>query len=115
MVRKMLIAALLLVALAASPAAAQYETGVSPGQVQPGGVITISGTACEPNVPITITITEVASTKAVGDVLATLTVTPDGQGDFSITFTVPADTPPGTYAVSASAACVKGTTFDVVP
>ena len=55
MLRKMLMGALLLIALAASPAAAQYDTvGVSPGTVTPGGTVTLTGQACLPNVEVTI-------------------------------------------------------------
>ena len=121
MVRKVLIGAVLLVALAASPAAAEYGTSVTPGQVQAGGVITITGQACVPNVPITITITQVAESgatraaRATGDVIGTITVTPDADGNFSTTFTIPAGTAPGTYEVSSTEACVKGETFEVAP
>lgn len=116
MVRKVLIGAVLLVALAASPAAAEYDTSVTPGQVQAGGVITITGQACVPNVPITITISRVADPGgAPGTVIGTITVTPDADGNFSTTFTIPAGTAPGTYEISSTEACVKGETFDVAP
>jgi hypothetical protein len=105
----MLIGAALLIALAAAPAAAQYPFNVTPGTVLPGGAVTVSGQGCEPGAEVTIVMTEAPAQKAVGDVVFTTTVTADENGAFTVTFNVPADTPVGTYLVTAE--CGDGVVF----
>ncbi len=111
MLRKMLTGALLLIALAASPAAAQYDTvGVSPGTVSPGGTVTLTGQACLPNVEVTILLVPGAgkakSTKVTnvppGGIQVATTMA-DAQGYFTVTFKVPADLAPGTYHFEVTA------------
>ncbi|WP_421119122.1 hypothetical protein ACE2AJ_17420 [Aquihabitans daechungensis] len=103
MFRKMLIGALMLVAVAAAPAAAQtYDFNVSPANVEPGGTVTVSGEGCQPGAEVTITVTEAAPQRAVGDVILTTTVTADGSGQFTATFTIPSGTATGTYEVTAT-------------
>ena len=127
MFRRMLIGALLLVALLAAPAAAQYDVSVTPGEVEAGGAITFSGEGCLPGAEITITLTEVApgTTKAIGDVITITTITADENGAFTVTFDVPEGTAVGTYRVSAICGgeavasaiinVVDGTTATTVP
>ncbi len=103
MFRKMLIGAAMLVAVAAGPVAAQtYDLNVSPGNVEAGGSVTVSGKGCEAGDKVTITVTEAAPQKAVGDVILTTTVIADENGEFTATFTIPVGTPTGTYQVTAT-------------
>lgn len=107
MFRKILFGATFLVAVAASPAAAQYvDTNVTPGSVAAGGEVTVSGSDCpggsEVNVYLvpgdqTATYGGPASAPADGALVAT--VTADGDGNFTTSFTVPDDTEPGTFTV----------------
>ena len=104
-IRRVVIGAMLLVMVAASPAAAQYDDfTITPGSVQPGGTVTVTGQGCSPGAEVTITLTEgdTSAAKAAGDVIATTTVTADEDGRFNTTITVPAGTPPGTYSVDAT-------------
>ncbi len=67
MIRKMLIGATLLLALAAAPVAAQtYDFNVTPGTVVAGGQVTVSGQGCAANAQVIITMTEAAPQRAVG-------------------------------------------------
>lgn len=106
-IRRVIIGAMLLVALAASPAAAQYDFNVNPGEVQPGGTVTVSGQGCQANEEVTVTMTEGVTpdidraAKAAGDVIVTTTATADAEGRFTVTFVVPEGTPVGTYSVDA--------------
>ena len=102
MFRRMVIGALLLVALVAAPAAAQYDFTVSPGDVVPGGSVTVSGSGCQPGETVTITLTQVAATKAVGDSVVIATATTDANGAFTITFVVPEGTAVGSYTLTAN-------------
>jgi len=127
MVRKLIIAVVALVALAATPASAQYpEIVVQPGRVGPGGTVTVTGKGCDAGVTVTITMRRVpaggqASLPAggagdgrvaapvrsgsplrgadldVGEVVATTTT--DQDGTFTATFTVPPHATPGFYDV----------------
>jgi LPXTG-motif cell wall-anchored protein len=136
MLRKMLIGAVMLVALAAAPAAAQYNpTVVNPGNVEAGGQVTVTGEGCVPFEEITITIrpysaeqdpTRKAPTKApgpltdpgpqgYGDPILTTTVTADAEGKFSVTLTIPPGTAPGQYVVESTSDCVQSAIIDVVP
>jgi hypothetical protein len=113
MLRKVLLGAILLVALAASPAAAQYSpTVVSPGTITPGGAVTASGQACMANQVVTITLQPVDRSRPP---ITVATVTADAKGNYSTTFVVPADLPLGTYMVGSSCGTgVAGKTIDVV-
>ena len=103
MFRKMLISAAMLVAVAAAPVVAQmYDFNVSPGTVEPGGAVTVSGEGCQPGAEVIITLTEAAPQKAIGDVILTTTVIANENGEFTATFTVPVGTPTGTYQVTAT-------------
>ena len=102
MFRRMLIGAAVLLALAAAPAAAQYDFTVTPGQVEAGGVVSVAGSGgCHPNEQVTITLTQISAAKAVGDKIVITTLTTNAEGEFSGSFTVPAGTQPGTYDVTA--------------
>ena len=103
MFRRMLIGAALLLAVAAAPAAAQYPFNVTPGAVVAGGAVTVSGAGCSAGAEVVITVTEAASTvRAVGDVIYTTTITADENGEFSVTFNIPAGTAVGRYLVTAT-------------
>jgi LPXTG-motif cell wall-anchored protein len=98
MVRKVLIGALMLVALFAAPASAQYpDFTVNPGSVEVGGNATFQGRGCQPGETVTITID--------GRVMAT--VEADGAGEFSGSFR--ADLAPGNYTVVATCGDVVNT------
>jgi len=72
---------------------------IVPPSVAAGTAVTISGASCGANLPVTISFNGVVVT----------TTTTDASGNFSATFTVPANTPPGVYSVSAtSSVCVLG-------
>ena len=114
MFRKMLIGAVALVALAATPAYAAYDLNVNPGDVEPGGDFTVSGEGCLPFEVVEITVTQVSSARAVGDVIIQTTTTADENGEFSVTLTIPAGTATGTYEVTTSCADVESALIDVV-
>ena len=100
MFRKMLIGALALVALAAAPAAAQYNLDVG-GEIVPGGTVTVAGDSCAFNAEVEVTLTQTAaSTRAVGDTVTLATGTADGEGNYNISFELPADLEPGTYDIN---------------
>ena len=101
MFRRMLIGAMMLIALVAAPAAAQYDFNVSPGEVQPGGQVSVSGEGCSPGAEVTITLTQISSSKAIGDTIVVATVIADENGRFTATFTVPEGTAVGRYEVAA--------------
>jgi LPXTG-motif cell wall-anchored protein len=98
MVRKMLIGAVLLVALFAAPAAAQYGGGVTPPQVRPGGSVNVFGDGCPPGAQVTITVTPAGGGAAV----VTTTTTADGNGRFETEVVIPDGTAPGEYTVTAT-------------
>jgi hypothetical protein len=104
MFRKLLIGTMMLAALAvASPAGAQtYDGNVSPGNVEAGGAVTVSGKGCSAGAEVTITVTEGAAQRATGDVILTTTGTADENGEFTVTFNIPVGTPIGVYTVTAS-------------
>ena len=97
MVRKMLIAAAVLVVLMATPAAATYDFEVSPATVQPGGTVTLSGHGCAPGSPVTVTVTQ----RSTGKVVLELTGTADDQGEFKIPVTIPTTLTGGWYDIQA--------------
>lgn len=91
MVRKVLIGALMIVAVFAAPAAAQYpDFTITPGGVETGGVAGFSGSGCPPGSTVTIA--------ANGQTLAT--VVANAQGEYSGTATI--NLPPGNYTASAT-------------
>jgi len=100
-IRKILLGAIALVGLLASPALAQYSIIVTPGQVPPGGSVTATGEGCPPGSVVTITVTRATSTQAPGEVIFTETTTADADGEFASTFVMPADAEPGDYLVAA--------------
>jgi LPXTG-motif cell wall-anchored protein len=112
MFRRMLIGMLAIVALAAAPAAAQYSFVVTPSDVGPNGQVTASGKGYGPGETVEVHWAPAAkSTSAKADdpdgpVVATGTT--DADGNFTITFPVPAGTAPGTYTVTA--VCVDSKT-----
>lgn len=113
MVRKALLGAMLMLALAASPAAAQYApTVVSPGTITPGGTVTVSGQSCAANEVVKITLAPQDGSRPP---IVVATVTADASGNYSATFVVPADLPLGTYMVSSSCGTgVNAKTLNVV-
>lgn len=104
MVRKVLIGAVVLMGLMASPAAAQYDFNVTPGEIVPGGEVTVSGRCDLSNGEAQITFE--------GNVVATAAT--DVSGNFSGSFIVPMGTSLGTYEVGVvcgdSVASVKNLT-----
>jgi hypothetical protein len=101
MFRRMLIGAVLLVALMAAPAAAQYDFTVTPGTVEPGGPVTVTGEGCSPGAEVTITLTQISDARAIGDTIVVATVIADENGAFTVTFDIPEGTAVGTYEVAA--------------
>jgi LPXTG-motif cell wall-anchored protein len=98
MVRKILIGAVMLVAVFAAPAAAQYPPFViTPSGVEQGGTATFRGSGCEPGATVTLTVN--------GEVLATATA--DNNGDYSGSFVV--NLAPGNYTVTATCGNVVNT------
>jgi LPXTG-motif cell wall-anchored protein len=113
MLRKILLGATMLVLLFAAPAAAQYpDIVVNPGTVEVGGQATVSGQGCAPNIAVTISLTPQGGGAPI-EVGSGMT---DADGNFTVTFTVPAGTDPGVYIVSASCgSLVRDTTITVAP
>lgn len=72
---------------------------VAPTSIAPGGQVTITGANWLP--PQSITVAVVPPAQAA--VIVSNHVTSDATGNFTITLTLPANTPAGTYSVSASA------------
>ena len=101
MFRRMVIGALLLLAVVAAPASAAYDFNVSPGEVSPGGAVTVSGKGCQPGAEVTITLTQTSAAKAIGDTITVATGVTDENGEFTIEFQVPEGTAAGTYRVAA--------------
>jgi hypothetical protein len=114
MFRKMLIGAFALIVLVAAPAAAEYNITVTPGTVVAGGEFTVGGEGCRPGEEVTITVVQVESAKAVGDVVLTTTVVADANGEFTVKLTMPAGTEPGVYEVRSDCANVKSARINVV-
>ncbi|HEX2576239.1 MAG TPA: LPXTG cell wall anchor domain-containing protein [Aquihabitans sp.] len=120
MLRKVLIGAVFLVATFAAPAAAQYvDVVVTPGEVAPGGTVTVSGQGCPPGSTVTVTLVPGDVSGAIPSPLPAGsievgTTTADGDGNFTLEFTVPADAEPGTYTVVTSCdGIVRGETIVV--
>lgn len=73
---------------------------VEPPVVAAGGQITVTGSEMEPGEVFVISLEGAAGAIPLGEA----TVTGEGEeGGFTATFTVPADTVPGSYVVSAAA------------
>ena len=104
MLRKMMIGAVVLVGLFATPAAAQYSIIVSPGTVVQGSEVTVSGTGCQPGETVDVTIDAKAKAKTGRDALGTTVA--DDDGNFSIDLPIPTDLPTGTYTVTATCGSV---------
>ena len=93
MIRKILLVAVALVALMATPAAAQYPgLTVNPGTVRPGGNADFAGKGCQAGETVVI--------RLDGTVVST--VTSDTSGEFSGSFVVPAGTSAGVHTVTST-------------
>ena len=91
MLRKVLIGALMITALLAAPATAQYgDFAITPGSVSVAGVATFQGRGCSPGSTVTIT--------TGGTVLTT--VTADSAGDFRGAFN--ANLSVGSHTITAT-------------
>ncbi len=95
------VCAVLLVILSVAPpaGAANGTVTVTPPRVVAGHTVLISGSVPTTLCPQSdqVTITSVSALFARGGFGPTVSRT--GAGDFSVTFTVPASTPPGTYRI----------------
>ncbi len=103
MVRKMLLGAVMVLALFAAPAAAQYNFTVSPTQVLPGGLVNVSGEGCKPQAQVKIKVTYIESYVGakVPKLIAQYSTKANAEGEFSYSFRVPADAKPGVYLLEA--------------
>ncbi len=72
---------------------------VSPVVGQAGTEINVSGTGAEPSQPVHLSLTE--RNAAAGSAVVKIQVTPNPDGAFSATLTVPASTADGHYVVNA--------------
>lgn len=93
------VATLLLMPMAVTLAHGEPVITVSPSIVAAGGQITVTGTEMEPGELFVITLEGLAGSIRLGEVEAT------GEGEeggFVVTFTIPADTAPGSYMVRAA-------------
>lgn len=98
MIRKMLIGAVLLVAVAAAPAAAQtYNANVSPGTVVAGQEVTLSGEGCVPGSTVSVKVTQ----RATGIIIFTGSDVTDSKGNYTFKFKMPSDAAPGWYDLEA--------------
>jgi hypothetical protein len=73
---------------------------ISPRAGPTGTAITVTGTGAHPDKPVKVSF--VTSGEDWGPPLATTEVTPNADGTFEVTITVPEGTADGTYAVRAS-------------
>ena len=100
----MLLGALILVGLCAAPAAAEYSPSlVTPTQVLSGGVVSVSGSGCEPHQSITLTVypetpQTLAGHPTTPPIIAVDTVA-DDQGNFSVDIPIPTGLAPGWYDI----------------
>ncbi|MEZ5138134.1 MAG: hypothetical protein R2711_05045 [Acidimicrobiales bacterium] len=97
MFRKMLVAALALVALVAAPVAAEYDFSVSPTVVQAGGVVTVSGTGCVPFSTVSVKVTQ----RSTGTIVYTGSDQTDANGEFTFDVQLPKNLAPGFYDLEA--------------
>jgi hypothetical protein len=78
--------------------------------VAAGGQVTVVGTDMEPGQQFAITLEGVTNSIPLGEAIAS----DDGEeGGFEITFTIPADTPPGWYTLRAATAEGKTAVTDL--
>ncbi len=95
---------IILAALALAPVSIALAHGepviaVQPAVVAAGGQITVTGTEMEPGEVFAITLEGVSGSVPLGEAA----VTGEGEeGGFTATFTIPADTAPGSYTVRAA-------------
>ena len=95
---------IVLMALALAPvgialAHGQPVIAVQPAVVAAGGQITVTGTEMEPGEVFAITLEGMSGAILLGEA----TVTGEGEeGGFTVTFTVPVNTAPGSYTVRAA-------------
>jgi LPXTG-motif cell wall-anchored protein len=103
MIRKMLLGAVMLVALFAAPAAAQYPFTVTPTDVLPGSLVNLKGEGCAPQSEVKIKVTYIESYVGaeVPKPIAAYSTTADAEGKFSYSFRMPADAQPGVYELEA--------------
>ena len=107
MVRRLLIIVGAVIALVASPAAAQYaEFVVTPNEVTPGSTVSATGEGCSPGETVEIHLAmagpqsiRAMQTADIGPVVGTGPAS--STGTFSVSFTVPANAQPGRYTVTA--------------
>jgi opacity protein-like surface antigen len=108
MIRKMLIAAVALVVLAATPAAAQYDFEVSPTVVQAGGVVTVSGKGCPPNSPVGVKVTQ----RSTGKIIYKARSKTDANGEFTFQIKLRKNLAPGFYDLEARCPLKPGIPVD---
>jgi len=103
-------AALALVPFGTAAAHGEPLIAVEPVMVSAGGQITVTGSEMEPGEVFAVSLEGPAGSILLGEA----TVTGDGEeGGFTATFTIPAETPPGSYAVRAAADEGEATTADL--
>jgi hypothetical protein len=102
LVRSLIVlAALTLAPVGIALAHGQPVIAVQPAVVAAGGQITVTGTEMEPGEVFAITLEGMSGAVPLGEAAVT------GEGEdanagFTATFTIPADTPPGSYTVRAA-------------
>lgn len=106
---------IVLTALALAPVGIALAHGepviaIQPAVVAAGGQITVAGTEMEPGEVFAITLEGVSGSVPLGEA----TVTGEGEeGGFTVTFTIPADTAPGSYTVRAATEEGEAATADL--
>lgn len=74
-----------------------------------GETVTISGSLLSDSTPIAGQRVALSIKPPVGDIYSLPSVTTDDEGKFSVEWSVPADAPPGTYTLTATALGVSAT------
>ncbi len=92
-----------------SDAPVNLRISISPVLGDPGTVVTVSGTGANPAFDIVITLAPQAD--SADGALATTTITPNADGTFESTFTIPKDTTAGHYAIRAEQFTAAGNTI----
>ncbi len=106
----MVFAALAFAPLGVALAHGQPVIAVAPAVAPAGGQITITGTEMEPGEAFAIGLEGMADSIPLGQVA----VSSEGEeGGFTATFTIPADTPPGSYTVRAATEEGEAATADL--
>ena len=101
--KKLLLIALLVLAVVAVPVAAfaQYPpapaVSINPTIVEPGGTVTVTGSGFCPSSTVTIRIKS-----DQGNTVATFSAVADSTGSFSTPVTVPSNLPAGRYTIETS-------------